>query len=264
LLYSRYIGIAYIVSTWLCLSACTVYKQNIMFRPQKYPLSAMSTAVGEIERNYRIQANDLISFQLYANKGERLVDLYVNPLQTVGGTFNNQQNTVQGITYQVRENGYASLPLIGQTYLRGFTLRQTDSLLQKAFEKFYHEPYVITRFANKRVVVLGTNNQIVPLVNDKMTVIEVIALSGGVQTNAKVRKIRIIRGDLNRNPQVFLVDLSTIEGMKNSQLLIEPGDIIYIEPVRRTLFEGLNDVSSLTGIFSTLISTILIITTLTR
>jgi len=54
-----------------------------------------------------------------------------------------------------------------------------------------------------------------------------------------------------RKEQVFLIDLSTIDGYKNSNLLIEPGDIIYIEPVRRPVSEAFRDYA---GIISLAVS----------
>nr|MBK9649988.1 hypothetical protein [Bacteroidota bacterium] len=62
--------------------------------------------------------------------------------------------------------------------------------------------------------------------------IEALALAGGITTTGKARKIKLIRGD-TRNPQVQLIDLSTVEGMKQSNLLLQANDIIYVEPVPR-------------------------------
>ena len=72
----------------------------------------------------------------------------------------------------IRENGLVKLPLVGDVYLKDYTLHQADSMLEIAFNKFYEKSFVTTKFANKRVTVLGTITQVVPLANEKMTVIE--------------------------------------------------------------------------------------------
>lgn len=56
------------------------------------------------------------------------------------------------------------------------------------------------------------SGHVVPLDNEGMSLIEVLGLAGGI-TGSKAYRVKLIRGDL-RNPQVFLINLSTIEGMK--------------------------------------------------
>ena len=67
-----------------------------------------------------------------------------------------------------------------------------------------------------------------------MNLIEVMALSGEMTTNSYANNIRLIRGNLS-NPNVQVINLSTIEGMKKGNLTVQANDIIYIEP-KRALF----------------------------
>jgi polysaccharide biosynthesis/export protein len=55
-----------------------------------------------------------------------------------------------------------------------------------------------------------------------------LALAGGI-TDGKAHRIKLIRGD-PKNPEVYLIDLSTISGMKQSNLVLQANDIIYVEP----------------------------------
>jgi polysaccharide biosynthesis/export protein len=55
-----------------------------------------------------------------------------------------------------------------------------------------------------------------------------LAKAGGIQ-DGKAHRIKLIRGDL-KNPQVYLIDLSTIEGMTKANLTLQANDIIYVEP----------------------------------
>jgi polysaccharide export outer membrane protein len=59
--------------------------------------------------------------------------------------------------------------------------------------------------------------------------LELIAIAGGIPINGKAHRIKLIRGDL-KNPQVYLIDLSTIEGMKKAELTMQGNDIVYVEP----------------------------------
>lgn len=161
--------------------------------------------------------------------------------------------------YLVQPNGEVRLPMVGNTYLQGYTLYQADSLLARVYNEFYKESFVITRFVNKRVVVLGaTGGQVIPLLNENMNVLEVLALAGDITGRGKAHNIRLVRGDL-QDPQVQLIDLSTISGMQEASLNVQSGDIIYVEPVRRILPETIRDITPVMGLVANALTLLIVI-----
>jgi polysaccharide biosynthesis/export protein len=213
-----------------------------MFQTKDFPLAKLNMQLSKAERNYKIQPDDFLEIDLYANKGERAIDFNIPKSESSIPTTSGSRFTPK---YLVQANGKVDLPMIGEIFLQGYTLHQADSTLQKAYVPYYAEPFVLTRFSNKRVTVLGAINQVVPLNNQHMTVMEVLALAGGISNATRIRNIRLLRGDLNKNPEVYVIDLSTIQGMKNSQLQVRENDIIYVEPLRRPFIESLGDASSI-------------------
>jgi len=201
-----------------------------------------------VEKNYVIQKNDFLKLDVFSNKGERLID--PNPELSA----NPGQNPMarQQFYYLVDLDGVVKFPMVGALKLEGLTLRQAEEILQKEFEKYFKEPFVILSYSNKRVIVLGApGGQVIPLPNQNINLTEVLALAKGLPNDSKAQNIRIFRGD-----QVFVVDMSTIEGFKAGNLLIQPGDIIYIEPIRRPMSEGLRDYA---GLFSLLVSLVTLV-----
>ena len=68
-------------------------------------------------------------------------------------------------TYEIDVNGVAKFPMIGEVKLEGLTIRQAEEILQQAYSKFYTDAYVVLRYTNKRVIVLGApGGQVIPLV----------------------------------------------------------------------------------------------------
>ncbi len=238
-----------------------------MFRTASQRLPpGLVLAAAAAQQNYTIQKNDLLEIRLFSNKGEEIIndDINQNPLGAGAGSTTSSGQGGSGLRYLVQEGGSVKLPLLGNVKMEGFTLYQADSLLEKAYNNFYAEPFVETKFVNKRVIVLGAaKGQVIPLQNENMNLIEVIALAGGIDITAKVGNIRLIRGNL-QNPEVYLIDLSTIEGMTQSTLLVKSNDIIYIEPISRPLRESLNDISPVLGLVSSLIGIASIIVFLLR
>lgn len=202
--------------------------------------------------NYTIQPNDLLTLAVYTNGGERIID---PNRQSFQGENPNTASGLPDAGYQVDVKGMAKLPLIGETKLQGLTIREAEEMLEKEYEKFYQQAFVVLRFDNKRVIVLGApGGQVIPLENENIRLTEVLALAKGVTTDGRASNIRVIRDD-----QVLIADLSTFEGYKKGNFLVQPGDIIYVEPVRRPFIEALRDYSPVITVVTSLATLIFII-----
>ena len=81
-------------------------------------------------------------------------------------------------------------------------------------------------------------------------------MAGGFNNDASGKNIRLIRGDLS-NPQVQVIDLSTIEGMAKANLEIQPNDIIYVEPVRRPFAESLKDIVPVLSLLTSVLALVI-------
>jgi polysaccharide export outer membrane protein len=277
----------------LLFSSCAsnrYYNQRVLFRltdenGNRIDTAKLRVAVNRTDRNYRIKPNDFLDMRIYTNKGERIIDPNgelglgapagqrpsLSPRtsgSTVSRTGTNASAT--GLEILVQADGTAALPVVGQVQVGGLTLHQADSTLQVLYRPYYTEPFIQTRVTNNRVIILGSpGGQVIPLANDNMNLLEVLALAGGLEGTAgggngiyryggKTSTIRIIRGDL-KNPQVEQVDLSTIAGMRRANLQMEPNDIVYIEPVRRRFLEGLTDAGPVFSAAATLLGTVSVI-----
>lgn len=287
------------------LSSCAssrLYKQNIMFRTEGstavVDTSKLRDAVGQLSRNYIIRPNDYLQVSVYTNRGERLLDpngelrFGVPGSQSVrGGTSGSTSSQSAGGSggisrggdvgsqpagesqFLVQADGRVKLPMVEYVKISDYTLLQADSLLQLKYNEFYKESFVTTRVTNSRVFVLGSpGGRIVPLYNDNMNLLEVLAAVGGIDGSVsgggnirfgKAFNIRLIRGDLQK-PQVQVIDLTTIEGMRKADLQIRPNDIVYIEPVRRPFTEALADITPVLSVLTSVITTVLLINNLSK
>jgi protein involved in polysaccharide export with SLBB domain len=275
------------------------YNQRVLFRltdekGNQIDTAKLRVAVNRTDRNYRIQPNDFLDIRVYTNKGERIIDPNgelqlgssagqvpsLAPRSTAAPSGRAAQvsragGSSSGLELLVQANGMVAVPIIGQTHLSGLTLHQADSTLQVLFAPYYRDTFIQTRVTNNRVIILGSpGGVVVPLANDNMNLLEVLALAGGVDGGSggggtsgvyryggKTSNIRIIRGDL-KNPRIEQIDLSTIAGMRRANLQMEPNDIVYIEPVRRPLLDGLADAGPVFSATATLLSAISIIITI--
>jgi polysaccharide biosynthesis/export protein len=237
----------YLLFLIVFISGCKVFVPSKMLRQGSYPISQFPDTLKQQE--YKIAVNDQLQINVYTNDGEKIID----PI----GTANNLTVQTANSMYLVEFDGQIKLPIIGRTQISNLTLREAEKMLEEKYATYFNKPYVQLKVTNNRVTIFpggqGSQALVVTLNNPNTTLFEALAIAGGIQ-DGKAHKIKLIRGNL-KNPQVYLIDLSTIEGMTKANLILQANDIIYVEPrnkVPQKIIEGITP-------YLTLLSTFLLI-----
>lgn len=235
----------------LLFTSCDKYlNRHVMLRVSKdYQYSDFNEFQ---DTEYRIAPDDVISFRLFANDGFQMINITGSSGSAI---LEGEVNT----NFLIEFDGFAKLPKIGRTYLEGLTLRQAEMLLEDKYSEFYNKPFSLLKIVNKRVTIMaGSNSAVVRLDNENTTILEAIASAGGLPQNAIASKVKLIRGNL-QNPDVYAVDLSTLDGMKGANMVLQANDIIYIE----TRPELAAKVAQIIAPYLSLLTTAVLIYTLT-
>ncbi len=233
------------------LSSCKILDPSIMLTtPPDYQFSEIPDSSGA---EYKLAANDIIQFRLFSNDGFKIIDI-IN--QQGGGA--QLQSLNFSPSYIIKYGGTAKLPILGETKLSGLSLREAELYLEGLYSEFYNDPYVVITVSNRRVIVFPGQSgsaTVISLTNDNTTLLEALALVGGLGNDAKASQIKVIRGE-SSDPEVYLIDLSTIDGMKDGGMVLQANDIIYVEPRVNTVKEILGEITPIVGLISTTISLI--------
>lgn len=253
-----------IVTVAIIVTSCSTLNRDVMFEASldyKY-----DTAAPLPKDDYIIRVDDKILLEVYVNEGYDIIksnasmyndmndptwNIYgggnsygSNQYNNQYGNQNNNQYNNRGagnqnynynptLGYVVESNGYAKLPVLGKVLLAGLTLREAEKILEEKYSEYFSKPFLKLRILNRRVTVLGAINSVYYLQNEHTTLLEVLGAMGGLPPReAKAYNIKLIRGNLN-NPEVKLINLATINGMKEADLVLKSDDVIYIEPIRR-------------------------------
>ncbi|WP_043023765.1 polysaccharide biosynthesis/export family protein [Fluviicola taffensis] len=207
---------------------------------------------------YQISRDDRFSFMLYTNDGERIVN------EMAG--MNKDAVAKETIEYVVRPDGTADLPILGPTPVSGLTVKQCEDTLAHLFEQKngYNNPFVQVKLTNQRVIVFpgnGSAARVIPLQNSNTTLMEAIALAGGIAERGKANKVKIMR-IVNNVRTMYIIDLSKIEGLKYADMIVQANDFIYIEPKEQVAQETLKVVAPIVSLISSALVIITIFTTL--
>lgn len=251
--YLKYISLLVILFQ---LTACNINK-NLLFREPQGEYTPSDSIPLRPVSEYTISPNDLFEFQLYTNNGEKIID------GMSGISTDIKQAKI--MTYTVRKDGTSDLPLLGSVRLEGLTIKKCEDTLSKLYQKIgYLDPFVQVKITNRRVIVFtgnGGDAQVVNLQNDNTTLIEVIALAGGIADRGKSEHVKLMRMD-NQQRKVYTMDLSTIDGLKYADLIVQANDYIYVEPREQVAQEFLSNTAPIISVLSSVLVIFTVLTTL--
>jgi polysaccharide export outer membrane protein len=133
----------------------------------------------------------------------------------------------------VRPDGKITLPLLNDVQAGGLTPDQLrDKIIEQA-TRLIQDPsatVVVKEIRSRKVFITGeVNKPGAYLLNDRMTVLQLIATAGGLTEYAKKSKIVIMRNDA-AGPVTFPFNYSQVLDRKNLQQNIElrPGDTVIV------------------------------------
>lgn len=235
------------------LFSCRSLNPSIMFKTEKdYPYIKPDSVSAKIISEYKIAPFNDLELNIFSNDGYKLVD--ITPGSGAAGVNNSL------IKYSVEADGFVKLPTLGRVQLQGLTIREAEKLLEEKYAAYYNKPFILLKVLNRKVIVFhgsGGSSSIVALNNDNMNLLDALASTSGIAVTGKAYNIKLIRGNL-KNPVIYQIDLSTIEGMRQADLQLQANDIIYVEPTRNIAESVLVKISPVIGLLTTIVLTIAI------
>lgn len=152
----------------------------------------------------------------------------IDDLLTVA--FWQDQNAVDVV---VRPDGKISLPLLNDVQAAGHTPEQLAAALEQTASKYITEPnatVIVKETRSRRVFLLGEvrGPGMVPLIGD-MTVLQLIAVGGGLLDYADKKNILIIRTENGQEQRLKFNYDDVVKGKNVEQnILLQPGDTVVV------------------------------------
>ena len=246
-----------IIAAVVLMSSCKSLRPYEMLRTDKdYEISQQESSHTE----YTIQPNDKLNIRVMNNNGEAYFGFG-------GGNSNNSNfNTNNQVGFPVEYDGKVKLPVLGRIDISGMTIRQAEDTLETLYSEYFPDPFVLVDVSNRKVTVFmngGSRVQSVPITNDQFTLIDAIAACGGLTEISRAYRIKLIRGNLTDKPKVYLWNVSSIETLDGTNLLLEANDIIYVESRPQHVTRVLREISPYLTLLTTLLSVYGVITAFT-
>lgn len=206
---------------------CTTKDDFLLFNQtqatQSNSQEKLITQLKNVQFEYKIQTHDRISIMIY--KHPNLSTEAVGNARTGRGLLVNSRGEVR-------------VPLIKRIRLAGLTQTQAEQSLETAYSKYIKEPDIQLEVLNKRAYIIGevANPGEIELVNERLSLLQMIASAGDLTDGANRKSILILRGGNRSQVTSQVVNLTDIHSLKTANLMIRPNDIVYVTPNDMRIF----------------------------
>ena len=159
--------------------------------------------------------------------------------------------------YLVDSSGNIDMPIIGIIKASGLTCFEFSEFLKISLKEYVLNPSVRTKILNFRVSILGEVNRpgTFNVINQNISLTELISTAGGFTNNANPSKILIIR-DANNEVETRYVDLTSYEFINSEYYYLKQNDEVYVKPDKASLafdFGILRNIGSIALLATTLL-----------
>jgi polysaccharide biosynthesis/export protein len=179
---------------------------------------------GAATYQYTIRTDDKISISIWNNDDISVGSVY--------GIYNSAEG--YGKWLMVDAEGEIAMPQIGSLKVRGLTIPAMRVLVTDILSRTVKSPIVDIKVLNKEVTVLGEVK--IPgkihLEKDRNTLVEILGQAGDFDLYGNKRKVQVLR-TVNDTIRTMVLDLTHSENLAANNILIHPGDIVYVPAKQR-------------------------------
>lgn len=210
----------------LILSSCVSKKEIIYFQNDEIDQSKVSNSYKTI-----IKPDDLLQITISALDTEA-----VRPFNLAAVTYSTSSNSAIGVAqqqnYLVDNNGEIDFPVIGKLKIGGLSRDELIVFLKEKLDPDYiKNPNINIRIANYKVSVMGDvqrpGSYTIP--NERITILEAIALAGDLNISAERENILVQREEDGKKVE-YTVNLLSKDVFTSPVYYLQQNDVVYVKP----------------------------------
>lgn len=206
--------------------SCVSKKKIVYFQNDKIDQSKVSNSYETL-----IKPDDLLQITITALDTEA-----VRPFNLAAVTYSTSSNSAIGVAqqqnYLVDNKGEIDFPVIGKIKVGDLSRDEVIEILKdKLSPDYIKKPNINIRIANYKISILGDvdrpGSYTIP--NERITILEAIALAGDLNISGKRSNVLIIREEQGKKVK-YNVDIRSNELLTSPVYYLQQNDVVYVEP----------------------------------
>lgn len=213
----------------IAASSCTSYKQV----PYLQNSDSIDLTQANALYDARIQPKDVLTITVNSENYEAAIpyNLTVATIQSASTRYVTSQPTLQ--TYLVDNNGDIDFPGLGVLHVGGLTKSESEDMIKSKLSDFLKGNFIVNvRMVNYKISVLGevARPNTYTVSNEKVNVLEALALAGDLTIYGRRDRVKLIREDADGSKQIVPINLNDANLILSPYYYLQQNDIIYVEP----------------------------------
>ncbi len=208
-------------------TSCTSVKNTYYFKNLDKDTVFKGQPVPNIEA--QIQKNDVLGISVSSLSTELDMKFNEAAVTSVAVAGGQGAGAAGGKGFLVGEDGKILMHFLGSVKVEGLTRKQLKLKLQEELLPYMKEPIITVEFLNKKVIVMGEvgGPKIVPIMEEKMSILELLINNGDITEKGDKSKVMIIR-DTGTDKQVKMLDMEDHNIFSSPWFYLKPNDIVYV------------------------------------
>lgn len=198
-----------------------------------------------------IKSNDILSIVVSSVNPKAVAAYNLTAATVLSELPNNSINTQPTLqNYLVNKDGEINFPALGVMKVAGMTKKELEAYVTaKLLEVLTDKPIVTVRIVNYRVSVLGevNNPSTFTVANEKVNVLEAIAMAGDLTIYGRRDNVKLIRESNKGKREVITLNLNNSDIFSSPYYELQQNDIIYVTPNKAKAKNS--DVGNSTGLW---------------
>jgi len=253
----------YLIFLALLLASCGSQKKLTYL--QNITETGQDSLFKKNKPSYKIQPGDILYVRVITPNED--INKIFDPM--AGGSGNQQvkSSSMYYNGYSVTDSGFIEMPILDTIYVNNMTIDKAKKRITGKADKYLKKAQIIAKMANFKFTVMGEVEApgVKEVLDNQVNIMEALAYAGDITYNGNRQDVLIIR-PTGEGSETYRVDVTNRNLIGSEQYYIKPNDVIYVKPLRSTLFrERSSDyMFILSALSSVLSSTAIIINLLNK
>ena len=233
LIFFKRISISLLIASFIFLMSCNLRKKMVYLNENE-PVSGIVSRVGGLI----IQPGDRLEIKIAGLESQSGLPFYFS--QGVGqaqGALGSGAESPAN-TFPVDSKGIVQVPVMGKVKLGGLTLEEAESQLILKLGDYIKSPVVSIRISNFMISVVGEvkNPGYFKVANNRLTLLEALAMAGDISPNGSRKEITVWRQEAGKATP-YQTDITSNKIFLSPVFELRQNDLIYVNPNKSGLLQ---------------------------